>query len=95
MPKATRQPRTPTELVAHWTDLARDHLVNRCIVDVRYLTAAECDQFGWSCASICLKLDNDTQIVVQADDEGNGPGALLLDVAPAERQVLLPVCPAV
>lgn len=71
MPKATRQPRTPTELVAHWTDLARDHLVNRCIVD------------------------NDTQIVVQADDEGNGPGALLLDVAPAERQVLLPVCPAV
>lgn len=61
-----------------WTAKAHQLLVGRTIKAVRYLTPRESAGFMWSNSGIVLELDNDTFVIPQRDDEGNGPGALLI-----------------
>jgi hypothetical protein len=84
-----------TDLQARWNEIAQRLLLNRKIVEVRYMNCDECAQEGWSGqGSIQLKLDNGTILRVSADDEGNGPGALFCFEAPSMVLTSLPVCPA-
>jgi hypothetical protein len=59
-----------------WTDVAKKQLLNRKIVDVRYLTNEEMEDFGWEERSVVMVLDNGNIIFPSQDDEGNGAGAL-------------------
>jgi len=59
------------KLVKKWTDRAKETLVGRTIVDVRY----EKDENS-ECYGVMLKLDNGMWIYPMQDDEGNDVGSL-------------------
>jgi len=52
-------------------------LKGKRIVSVRYMTEKEKKAYGWDERGIMFMLDDKTILIVSADDEGNGPGALL------------------
>ena len=61
-----------------WIKKAEDLLLNRKIVQIKWLTEEETDKgFGWHKSPIALSLDDGTTIIPQCDDEGNDGGALL------------------
>ncbi len=53
-------------------------LVGRKITSVHRLTQEELDMFGWYKNPLVIVLDDNTQIVLQSDDEGNDGGAALI-----------------
>lgn len=53
-------------------------LVGRKITSVRRLNKEELDMFGWYKNPLVLVLDDNTQIVLQSDDEGNDGGAAFI-----------------
>jgi hypothetical protein len=59
-----------------WIDEAKKQLLNRKIVDVRYLTTEEMEGLGWYERSVVMILDDGNMIYPSQDDEGNGAGAL-------------------
>ena len=59
-----------------WTDIAKKQLLNRKIVDVRYLTDEEMEGLGWDEKAIVMILDDGNMIYPSSDDEGNSAGAL-------------------
>jgi hypothetical protein len=67
---------TGAELTKRWENVASKLLLNRKIVGVRYMTAAEADDHGWYTRCVVIKLDNGVLIYPSADDEGNAAGAL-------------------
>jgi hypothetical protein len=67
---------TKSEIETNWTNAAIKALVGRKIVAVEYLSKETCDALDWWESGVVLILDNGSEVLVQADDEGNGPGAL-------------------
>jgi hypothetical protein len=59
-----------------WIDEAKKQLLNRKIVDVRYLTIEEMENLGWYERCVVMILDDGNMIYPSQDDEGNGAGAL-------------------
>ena len=59
-----------------WIDEAKKQLLNRKIVDVRYLTIEEMEDLGWYERCVVMILDDGNMIYPSQDDEGNGAGAL-------------------
>jgi len=59
-----------------WTDVAKKQLLNRKIVDVRYLSEEEAENLGWTQRSVVMVLDDGNMIYPSSDDEGNDAGAL-------------------
>jgi len=59
-----------------WTDIAKQQLLNRKIVDVRYLSEEEAENLGWTQRSVVMVLDDGNMIYPSSDDEGNDAGAL-------------------
>lgn len=56
-------------------------LVGRCINVARYLSDQEMRELYWNPeyeSGIFIELDDKTQILIQRDGEGNGPGRILL-----------------
>ena len=51
--------------------MARERLLNRQIVEVRYLNPAECHWLMWDRTSVAIVLDNGTIIYAARDAEGN------------------------
>jgi hypothetical protein len=72
----------------HWTDIAKDQLLNRKIVDVRYLSQEEADDLDWTERPVVIHLDDGNLIYASADDEGNGAGALFTN---NQKNPVLPV----
>lgn len=72
----------------YWTNEANALLKGRRIAGVRYLTATEAEGYAWHARGLVIFLDNGTQLVASADDEGNGPGAILTD---NDKTPVLPV----
>jgi hypothetical protein len=64
---------------AEWNEKARALMAGRTIKSVRYMEAEEASSFGWHQRGLVLVLDNGTTLIVQADDEGNAPGAVWYD----------------
>jgi hypothetical protein len=60
----------------HWTNIAKSVLLNKTIVDVRYLNDEEMEMMGWQKRPICFFLNDGTSCMVSMDDEGNDGGAL-------------------
>lgn len=60
----------------HWLTEAKEQLLNRKIVNVRYMTSEEMEQLGWYCRPVVMVLDDGNMIYPSTDDEGNNGGAL-------------------
>jgi hypothetical protein len=56
--------------------VARQRLLNRRIVEVRYLNPDECRRLMWDRTSIVLVLDDGTTVYAARDAEGNDAGSL-------------------
>lgn len=76
------------QYVAKWNAVAMKELRGRTIVHTMYMTSEDTKAMGWYKSGLVLFLDNGAQVFVQQDDEGNGPGALL--VTYENDDVLLP-----
>ena len=55
---------------------AQKRLLNRRIVEVRYLNPDECQRLMWDRTSVVFVLDNGTTVYAVRDAEGNDAGAL-------------------
>ena len=67
--------RTPEQ---YWTDTAKEKLLNRKIVALRYMSEKESEEkYGWYSRTIILTLDDGRQLTVQSDDEGNNAGVFV------------------
>lgn len=72
----------------HWTEIAREQLLGRKIVRVRYLTPAEAEDLGWFSRPLVIHLDDGNLVFASADDEGNDGGALFTN---NDKNPVLPV----
>jgi hypothetical protein len=59
-----------------WVEIAKSQLLDRKIVEVRYLTDDEMDGLGWSQKCVVMVLDDGNIIFPSRDDEGNDAGSL-------------------
>ncbi|HEY7195491.1 MAG TPA: hypothetical protein VH439_17240 [Gemmatimonadales bacterium] len=75
MPNMRNDPTADTT----WNARARSLLQGRTIKSVRYMEREEMDSFAWFERGLVLVLDNGTTLIIQADEEGNGPGAVWYD----------------
>lgn len=73
---AKRQPPSHDDFMAASNAVARQHLLGRRIVEVRYLQPDECQRLVWDRTSVAIVLDNGTTIYAARDSEGNDAGAL-------------------
>jgi hypothetical protein len=62
--------------ITQWTKEASKLLLNKTIVDVRYMTDEEQSMMHWDFKPVVLILDDGTAIYPSSDDEGNYAGAL-------------------
>jgi hypothetical protein len=53
-------------------------LIGRKITGIRWLTKGESEAIGWYHQPIVIRLDDDTVLIPQMDDEGNDGGAVLV-----------------
>ena len=65
-----------TNPLAYWTNQAKEVLLKRTIVDVRYLNDAEMEDMEWYSRPLAIFLDNGEHLIISADDEGNDGGAI-------------------
>lgn len=66
------------DIKSHWMQKAAKLLLRRQIVAVGYTNQDEMDELMWDRASLRIKLDDGTTIIVSQDDECNGPGSLIV-----------------
>lgn len=59
-----------------WNDRAIQVLKGKTIVQVRYLTAEECEENMWYKRGLVLVLNDGTQVIPGSDDEFNDTGVL-------------------
>jgi hypothetical protein len=64
------------ELTNHWDKVASDLLLGRKITKVRYFTAEEAENMGWTGRPVAMLLDNGIWVFPSSDDEGNEGGSL-------------------
>lgn len=77
------------DVITKWNAVAMKELRGRTIVHTFYMTPEDAKKaMGWYKSGLVLFLDNGAQVFVQQDDEGNGPGALLVNHK--KNSVLLP-----
>lgn len=72
----------------YWNDEAKKLLLNKRIVNVRYLTQKETDDMGWTERVIAFQTNDGLWFFPSRDDEGNGGGALFTT---DDKQGCLPV----
>ena len=76
------------ELNQEWTEKAKSVLLNKKIIEVRYLSEKEMDALGWYQQSVVFVLDDGTICFVSRDDEGNNAGALFYQTKKEPNGVL-------
>jgi hypothetical protein len=64
------------QFMAACTTVARQRLLNRRIVEIRYLNPDECQRLMWDRTSVVCVLDDGTTVYAARDAEGNDAGAL-------------------
>lgn len=61
-------------------EAATTAMVGQRIKGVRWVSAAEADEYGWEERPFEIELENGVLICASRDPEGNGPGALFTNV---------------
>ena len=64
------------ELDAYWENIAKELLLGKKIVNVRYMTKEEMGQMGWYGRSVAFQTEDGLWFFPSRDDEGNDGGAL-------------------
>lgn len=64
------------QIMTRCNAMARQRLLHRRIVEVRYLSPEECRRLMWDHTSIVFLLDDGTTVYAARDAEGNDAGAL-------------------
>jgi hypothetical protein len=77
------------DFMASCNAVARQRLLNRWIVEVRYLNPDECRRLMWDRTSVVFVLDNGATVYAARDAEGNDAGALH-GVAKSGEEFVLP-----
>lgn len=72
-----------------WNEEANNLLLNKKIVKVEYMGSEEAEDSMWHNRAVRLILDDGTNVLPMADDEGNDAGALWLGDGKMEK--VLPV----
>lgn len=67
---------TKKELQTFWEIKAKEVLLSKTIVEVRYLNDEEMKMMGWYKRPVCFFLDDGTSCILSMDDEGNDGGVL-------------------
>ena len=65
-----------TNYLEIWGIKAKELLLKKKIIQVRYLSKDECEDLGWNESVIAFQTDDKTWFYPSRDDEGNGGGAL-------------------
>lgn len=60
----------------YWNNQAAKTLVGKKIIMARYLTKEEAEDMGWYKRGLVFRLDDSTECILSADDEGNDSGVL-------------------
>jgi hypothetical protein len=68
--------KTEKEISSYWTSRAKEVLVGKTIVSVRYLNDKEMKDMGWYKRPLCFQLNDGTTCILSCDDEGNDGGVL-------------------
>jgi hypothetical protein len=69
--------KTTEELEKYWNGKAQFVLKGKTIVDVFYMSADDADNhFGWYKRPVVMRLNDGTELILSADDEGNEGGSL-------------------
>lgn len=69
--------RNKQDLEKYWNRKAQKVLEGRTILQAFYMSEEEAnEEFGWHSRPLIIELDNGTQLVISADDEGNDGGSL-------------------
>ena len=76
------------DVETHWDKVAKSLLLNKKIVDVRYLTQEEVDDLGWYERVVAFQTEDGLWFFPSRDDEGNGGGALFTS---DDKESCLPV----
>lgn len=71
-----------------WTEKAKALLLNKRIVNVKYLSQEEADDLGWSSRSVAFQTQDGNWFFPSRDDEGNDGGSLFTT---SEADPTLPV----
>ncbi len=80
---------TSKDTDTRWNEKAVKTLKGRTIADAFYMSATEVEEMGWYRRPLIIQFTDGSQLLAQADDEGNDAGALLW--ADAKASVLFPV----
>lgn len=64
------------DLRTRWTAIANKHLAGRTITHAFYMNEEDTKAMDWYNSGLVMVLDNGVQLMIQQDDEGNGPGAV-------------------
>ena len=72
-----------------WNKEANDLLLNKKIIKVEYMHSEEAEDSMWHNRAVRLILEDGTNVLPMADDEGNDAGALWLGDGKMEK--VLPV----
>ena len=67
------------EIEARWNREAAECLLGRTVVEARYMTEAEAENYCWDDRPVLIKFDNGLVLIPSSDDEGNNGGALFLE----------------
>jgi hypothetical protein len=69
--------RNKEELEKYWNGKAQFVLKGKTIVEVFYMAEEDAENhFGWYSRPVVMRLNDGTEIIVSADDEGNDGGSL-------------------
>ena len=77
-----------TEIDTYWVGVAKNLLLNKKIVDVRYMTIEESNDMGWYERTVAFQTEDGLWFFPSRDDEGNGGGALFTS---HDKESCLPV----
>lgn len=91
-PSSTPPDRT-LALIKQWADLGTSILAGKTVKCVAYLDPRNAkDVMGWDQTGCCIIFTDGTNAFVQCDDEGNGPGALVIHPkSPEQPETTIPV----
>ena len=67
------------EIEARWNREAAECLLGRTVVEARYMTEAEAENYCWDDRPVMIRFDNGLVLIPSSDDEGNNGGAIFLE----------------
>ena len=81
--------KTAEELDKYWNGKAQFVLKGKTIVDVFYMSADDAEEnFGWYSRPVVMRLNDGTELIVSADDEGKDGGSIFYTTKEVPNGVL-------